>query len=39
MTALVQVIEEAAHNMTSNMVTKADHEKVRLVNIAVVNTP
>jgi len=30
MSAMAEVIDESIRNMTSNMVTKADHEKVRL---------
>lgn len=30
MTAMAEVIDESIRNMTSNMVTKADQEKVRL---------
>jgi Protein of unknown function (DUF1640) len=29
MSAMAEVIDESIRNMTSNMVTKADHEKVR----------
>jgi hypothetical protein len=28
MSAMAEVIDESIRNMTSNMVTKADHEKV-----------
>lgn len=31
MTAMAEVIDESIRNMTSNMVTKADQEKVRVV--------
>jgi hypothetical protein len=30
MSAMAEVIDESIRNMTSNMVTKADHEKVRV---------
>jgi hypothetical protein len=31
MSAMAEVIDESIRNMTSNMVTKADQEKVRMV--------
>ena len=31
MTAMAEVIDESVRNMTSNMVTKADQEKVHLL--------
>ena len=30
MSAMAEVIDESIRNMTSNMVTKADHEKVQV---------
>jgi hypothetical protein len=33
MTAMAEVIDESIRNMTSNMVTKAEQEKVRIARI------
>jgi len=35
MSAMAEVIDESIRNMTSNMVTKADHEKVRISSLCI----